>query len=87
MFFIVSLQADESMVGYLHSEMTRLLRKFLGKFVSTTAIRATNDITQVEFMSAENQLSDDLLAVGMKARNYMSENVDLPAEKISSFFL
>ena len=75
------------MIGYLHTEMTRLLRKFLGKSVSTAAIRGHQDITKVSFMDPENQLPDKLLAVGMKARSYLSDNDDLPAEKISSFFM
>ena len=79
-------QADESMIGYLHAEMTRLLRKFLGKFVSTAVIRGQSDITKVDFMDPENQLTDQYLAVGMKARTYLADNDDLPAEKISSFF-
>ena len=74
------------MIGYLHAEMTRLLRLFLAKFVSTPVIRAASDITTVNFRAAENQLGDNHLAVGMKTRTYLADNADLPAEKINSFF-
>lgn len=74
------------MIGYLHGEMNRLLRLFLAKFVSTSVIRASSDITTVDFRTADNQLSDNYLAVGMKTRTYLADNLDLPAEKINSFF-
>lgn len=64
------------MIGYLYSEMTRLLLRFLGKFVTTTAIRATSDITKVELKSADNQLPEHLLAVSMKPRSYLADNKD-----------
>ena len=48
-FYIVSFQADKSVIGYLHTEMTKLLLLFLAKFVSTMVIRATTDVTNLDF--------------------------------------
>ena len=73
---IVSFQADKPMIGYLHTEMTKLLPLFLGKFVSTTVIRATTDISILDFKATNNQLTKK---VGM------TNKMDLPS-KINSFF-
>ena len=76
-FYIVSFQADKSMIGYLHTEMTKLLLLLLAKFVSTMVIRATGDITTLDFNATNNQLIEE---VGM------ANNTDLASEKINSFF-
>ena len=76
-FYIISFQADKSMIGYLHTEMTKLLLLFLAKFMSTMVIRATTDITNLDFKATNNQLTEE---VGM------ANNTDLPSEKINSFF-
>ncbi|CAG2213636.1 unnamed protein product [Mytilus edulis] len=46
--FNVMFQAGESMIGYLHTEMVRLLRKMMGKFV-TTQYSQTSQSTVREF--------------------------------------
>ena len=76
-FCIVSFQAGKSMIGYLHTEMTKLLLLFLAKFISTIVIKATTDITNLDFNATNNQLTE-----GVR----MSNNTDLPSEKINSFF-
>ena len=76
-FYIVSFRTDKSMIGYLHTEMTKLLLLFLAKFVSTVVIGATTDITNLDFKATNNQLTEE---VGMP------NNTDLPSEKINSFF-
>ena len=63
-------QADESMAGYLHTEMIRLLRKFMGKFVKTKTISAAKDITEVEFMKTEHQHPDEILAFGVQGHSW-----------------
>ena len=73
-FYIVSFQGDKSMIGYLHTEITKLLLLFLGKFVSTRVIRVTTDITN---LATNNQLIEE---VGM------ANNMDFPSGKINSFF-
>ena len=86
MFIVAFFQADESMAGYLHTEMIRLLRKFMGKFVKTKTISAAKDITEVEFMKTEHQHPDEILAIGMSARTFLADNPDLPPEKVKSFY-
>ena len=61
-------QADESKVGVLVPEMTRLLKKLLCKFVKVRLIKDT-PLTDIDFASRENQLSDDLIAVGLDCRS------------------
>ena len=76
-FYILSYQADKSMIGHLHTEMMKLLPLLLAKFMSTMVIRATTDITNLDFKAINNQLTEE---VGM------ANNMDLPSEKINSFF-
>ena len=53
-FYIVSIQADKSMIGYLHTEIMKLLLLFLAKLLSTMVIRATTDITNLDFEETNN---------------------------------
>ena len=81
----IFFQAAESMIGYLHTEMIRLLRKFMGKFVKTRVITTSKDITEVDFSYPDNQHPDDMLAVGMKTRTYLADSPDLTPETVKSF--
>lgn len=80
------LQAGESMIGHLHQEMTRLLRKFMAKFVQMSSITSVDKLTMVKFTDPQNQHDDDLIAVGMGARTYLCDHPDIPPEAVSSFF-
>lgn len=64
------------MISQLHTQMKRLLRRLLGKFVQAKAITDTEDITQVPFEDAKFQLDYDLIAVGLETRDYISRNDD-----------
>ena len=44
------------MIGQLHSEMVRLLRRLMEKFVKTAIITARRDLTSVNFTDRGNQL-------------------------------
>lgn len=60
-------------MGCLKSEMERLLRKFLAKFIKVSFIKENNaDLTQLPCCSDEAQLPD-LIAVGMSARSYLAK--------------
>lgn len=76
-------------MGCLKSEMERLLRKFLAKFIKVSFIKENNaDLTQLPFCSVEAQLPDDLIAVGMSARSYLAEEEEnIPIATPSRFFL
>ena len=80
------LQAEASMIGYLYDEVTRLLRKFLGKFVTTKTIKPASDITTVPFRASEHQHPDSNMAIGMDARGYLINNPDIPEETTRKFF-
>ncbi|XP_045208611.2 uncharacterized protein LOC123560483 [Mercenaria mercenaria] len=84
--FNTTFQADAVMIGYLHQEMSRLLRKFLGKFVTTSAINSSSQITMVDFKNPNIQHPDDNLAIGMNARRFLNDNPDLPQETVNGFF-
>lgn len=65
-------QADESQVGRLIPEMTRLLKMFMRKFVKMHLIKSTQ-LTEVDYSDRQNQLSDDLLAAGMDCRPILAD--------------
>ncbi|CAG2218228.1 unnamed protein product [Mytilus edulis] len=56
-------QAGQSMIGYFHTEMVRLLSKMMGKFVTTRTITAQSDITKVDFRCKDNQHYNTRIAV------------------------
>lgn len=73
------------MAGYLHTEMIRVIRTFMGKFVKTSVINSASDLTKVDFTSIANQHNDDLLAIGMAARTYLAENDELHPDLRATF--
>lgn len=73
------------MIGHLDAEMTRLLRKLLGRFVQTKVILAQPDLTKVPYPNRESQLDDDILAVGWRAREYVRNN-EVGPEDTANFF-
>lgn len=66
------------MIGMMDIEMTRLLRKLLGRFVSTKVITVKRDITRVKYNCRENQHDEDILAVGWRAREYINDEKVAP---------
>ncbi|WAQ96685.1 hypothetical protein MAR_029375, partial [Mya arenaria] len=79
--------AGAPMVGHLHTEMQRLMRKLLGKFVSTQAIAAAKDVTSVNFLDDEVQHQDSIIAIGLKTRQYLQDNEEtLPPGTPAKFF-
>ena len=75
------------MIGHLHSEMVRLLRRLMGKFVKTAVITASRDLTSVNFTDRDNQHDDDNIAVGLQTREYLKDNQDiLPPHTVTRFF-
>ncbi|XP_053391137.1 uncharacterized protein LOC128553963 [Mercenaria mercenaria] len=83
--FNVMFQGGESMIGYLHTEMTRLLRKLMGRFTTTEVIRDATDLPKVPFQVRENQHDDERLAVGWRVREYL-DNSDVSTEITKKFF-
>lgn len=61
-------------MGSVHSELKRLLRKFLGKFVKAKSIATENNLTKVPYTDPEHQLADNIIAVGINTRAYMVDN-------------
>lgn len=85
--FNTTFQAGAAMIGHLHSEMVRLLRRLMGKFVKTAVITASRDLTSVNFTDRDNQHDDDNIAVGLQTREYLKDNqVILPPHTVTRFF-
>ena len=75
------MQADEARIGTLIPEMTRLLRKFLGKFVKISVIKdCSRNLTKVD-LGIDNQLDDEFIAIDLKARALLAdESLDVADE-------
>ncbi|XP_061162630.1 uncharacterized protein LOC133171854 [Saccostrea echinata] len=85
--FNTTFQADESRIGYLGEEIHKLLRKFLGRFIKAGIIKNSKDLISVDFQNPENQLQDNILAVGILTRFYIAENdEDIPPVDLAIFF-
>lgn len=86
-FFFNLFQANAAKIGVLHDQITKLLRKLLGKFVQVKCITSCKDICDVKYNDRENQLSNDLIAVGPKNRTYLVDySDDLKEETETKFF-
>ena len=73
------------MIGHLNSEMIRLIRKMMSKFVKSKVIRE-NEVTGVPYDNKENQLDDDVIAVGWRAREFVLESDTVSTEMRRKFF-
>ncbi|VDI02947.1 Hypothetical predicted protein [Mytilus galloprovincialis] len=83
---VASTDAGQSMIGYFHTEMVRLLSKMMGKCVTTRTITAQSDTTKVDFRCKDNQHYNTRIAVGMKVREFLSDNDDLAPLTVNNFF-
>ena len=84
--FNTTFQAGEAMIGHLHTEMIRLLRKLMGLFVTPRVIKSQSDISAVDYKTRDNQHDDEVLAIGWTAREFLRENPDLSPTVISKFY-
>ncbi|XP_048237948.1 uncharacterized protein LOC125372340 [Haliotis rufescens] len=60
----------------MYTEMHKLLRKYLAKFVKIDIIK-THPLTEVPFTEKDNQLPDSIMAVGIRTREFISRLDDL----------
>lgn len=74
--FNTTFQADATKIGIIHSQMIKLLRKFLAKFVQASIIAQHKDITKVPYDERDKQLSNDILAVGSSNRTFLIDHAD-----------
>ena len=87
--FIYSLflQADATKIGLLHDHMTKLLRKFMLKFVKSSVIAQYKLVTEVPYQDRTNQHDNDFLAIGPENRTYICDHDDdLGPSTLSKFF-
>ena len=84
----LKFQADESRIGYLQEEMKILLRKFMGKFVRAKVIQTSQDLTSVPFNNSNNQLQDNIIAIGPATRAFIVDNEeDISPSSLQRFFM
>ena len=61
-------ESDETKNGVMSEEITCLLRSIFGRFAQPRVIKAANDMCSVDFTNKDNQLPDEVLLIGEKAR-------------------
>lgn len=65
-----------------------MLRKFLGKFVWAKVIQTSQSLTSVPFEDNQNQLQDNIIAIGSAARAYLVDNEgEIPISSLRKFFM
>lgn len=65
---------------------SKLLRKFLGRFIKARIIKNSTVLISVDFQNPENQLQNNILAVGIPTRSYIAENdEDIPPVYLAIF--
>ena len=87
--FNLFLQRDAPQIYLLYDQMHVLLRKLLSKFVKSTVIAASEDITEVEYLSTENQKENHQLFIGIITKGMSSKKLDdgdLALEQIQKFY-
>jgi len=85
--FNTTFQADAAMIGHLHKEMYRLLRRLMGKFVLTRVIAVEADVTKVDYANPDNQHDDSHIAIGIYTRTYIAESSeDIPESTTKRLF-
>lgn len=83
----MTFQADATKIGIIHSQMIKLLRKFVAKFVQASVIALHKDITKVPYAERDNHLSNDILAVGSANRTFLIDLADvLSPSLLDKFF-
>lgn len=55
----------------LEKKFTNFLRKFLGRFIKAGIMKTSIDLISVDFQNPENQLQNNILAVGILTRSYI----------------
>ncbi|XP_061783213.1 uncharacterized protein [Nerophis lumbriciformis] len=75
--FSVMFQAEGVMVGVVraHQEMTRLVRRFMGRFLPAILI-ADVQLKDIEFKDASLQLPDSELFLGAAAQSLLEDNME-----------
>ena len=66
-------QADETKIGCLTIEMTRLLRKLLVKFVQMHHVKDKADVRDVDYANPELHHDNEFMAVGLPARTLLAD--------------
>ncbi|XP_033747492.1 uncharacterized protein LOC117332621 [Pecten maximus] len=74
--FNTLFQTDVSLIGHLHTQMQRLMRRLLGKFVQVKEITAHTDLRNVKFLDQDKQLANNFLAIGLDTRTFISNHSD-----------
>ena len=73
LWHVMCSQADETKIGCLTIEMTRLLRKLLVKFVQMRHVKDKADVRDVDYTNPELHHDNEFMAVGLPARTLLAD--------------
>ena len=62
--FSTAFQTHASRIGTLQADVCKLLHSFLSNFIDPDTIKATEDITSINFTNRDIQVSDNELGIG-----------------------
>ena len=83
--FSTVFQTHASRIGTLQADVRRLLQTFASNFIDPDVIKATDDITSIDFTDSKIQLSNDELGIGTSTRllwcDDLEELVGSPLER------
>ena len=70
------LQREHPTIFLTADEIRAFLKKLLGKFLKIEAIRAEDDVTNVDYLCDDNQLSGSELTIGVMTKQLICRLLD-----------
>lgn len=83
------LQREYPTIYLISDEIRSFLKKLLGKFMKIEAIRAKDDVTNVDYLCEDNQLSNCELTIGVMTKQLIRrlfENGDIDENAVKTFY-
>ena len=85
--FNAAFQSTLVMLPSLKSEVKRMLRIFLGRFIKSDVVKAAGeDLSSISIGDEENELTDEELGIGHKAWEFISEEEDYMDSNVTRIF-
>ena len=66
--FNIAFQTHTSRIGSLQSDVRTLLREYLSNFIKPEVLLGTDDVTNIDYLNQNNQVSNDELGIGTSTR-------------------
>ena len=74
--FNIAFRTHASRIGSLQSDVRSLLRGYLSNFIKPEVLSGTDDVTSIDYLDQNNQVSDDELGIGTSTRLLLCEELE-----------